>query len=114
MYEIFQKLLDEKGIKAYDISKATGISSSTLTDWKMGRTTPKQDKLKLIADYFGVSLDYLLTGKEPNMGKFSAQADLLIKIKSDKKLMGAIEKYFELSDRQKNHVIDLIDVLSEE
>lgn len=64
MYEIFQELLSRDGVKPYDVSKATGISTSTLTDWKMGRSTPKQGKLQKIADYFGVSVEYLITGKE--------------------------------------------------
>lgn len=64
MYEIFQKLLDKRGLKAFDVSKATGISSSTLTDWKKGRSVPKQDKMQKIAEFFGVSLEYLMTGSE--------------------------------------------------
>lgn len=64
MYEIFVKLLDERGVTAYKVSKATGIAGSTFTDWKNGRSTPKQDKLQKIADYFGVSIEYLMTGKE--------------------------------------------------
>lgn len=64
MYEIFVKLLDKYGVTAYKVSKATGIAGSTFTDWKNGRSTPKQDKLQKIADYFGVTVDYLMTGKE--------------------------------------------------
>lgn len=64
MYEIFARLLKERGVTATEVSKATGIRTSTLTDWKHGRTNPKADKLKLIADYFGVSLEYMMTGEE--------------------------------------------------
>ena len=64
MYEIFEKLLKEKNVKVADVTRATGIASSTFTDWKKGRYTPKQDKLQKIADYFGVSLDYLTKGEE--------------------------------------------------
>lgn len=64
MYEIFVKLLEKHGVTAYKVSKATGIAGSTFTDWKNGRSTPKQDKLQKIADYFGVTVDYLMTGKE--------------------------------------------------
>lgn len=67
MYEIFAKLLDESGKKAIDVSRATSIPSSTFTDWKKGRSTPKQDKLQKIADYFGVSIEYLMTGEEPTI-----------------------------------------------
>ena len=64
MYEIFVKLLEKYGVTAYKVSKATGIGGSTFTDWKNGRSVPKQDKLQKIADYFGVTIDYLMTGKE--------------------------------------------------
>ena len=64
MYEIFVKLLEKYGLTAYKVSKATGIAGSTFSDWKYGRSNPKQDKLQKIADYFGVSLEYLMTGKE--------------------------------------------------
>ena len=69
MYEIFQKLLDKRGLKAFDVSKATGISSSTLTDWKKGRSVPKQDKMQKIAEFLGVSLEYLMTGEEADGGE---------------------------------------------
>lgn len=69
MYEIFVKLLEKYGITAYKVSKATGIAGSTFSDWKSGRSTPKQDKLQKIADYFGVSVDYLMTGKEETKEK---------------------------------------------
>lgn len=64
MYEIFEKLLEEKGLTAYKVSKATGVSTATLTSWKQGKYTPKPEKLQKIADYLGVRLDYL-TGQSP-------------------------------------------------
>lgn len=64
MYDIFSKLLSLKGVKASDVSKATGIHPSTFSDWKSGKSSPKQDKLQKIADYFNVSLEYLMTGEE--------------------------------------------------
>lgn len=60
MYEIFEQLLRAAGITAYKVSKDTGISQTTLSDWKRGRSTPKTEKLQTLADYFDVSLDYLL------------------------------------------------------
>ncbi len=71
MYEIFSKLLQKYGVTPYKVSKETGVSQSTLSDWKRGISTPKPDKLQKIADYFGVSLTYLLTGnmEEPEKEK---------------------------------------------
>ena len=64
MYEIFEQLLQKYGVSAYKVSKATGVTQSTLSDWKRGRSTPKSENMKKLADYFGVSIDYLMTGKE--------------------------------------------------
>ncbi len=59
-YKIFENLLKMNKTTVYKVSKATGISASTFTDWKNGRSVPKLDKIKLIADHFGVSLDYMI------------------------------------------------------
>lgn len=64
MYDIFAKLIEERGITPYRVHKETGVAQSTLSDWKNGKGTPSVDKLKKIADFLGVSVDYLLTGKE--------------------------------------------------
>lgn len=60
MYEVFVQLLQEQNITAYKVAKETGISNATLSDWKNGRSVPKADKLQKIADYFGVSIDFLM------------------------------------------------------
>ena len=64
MYEIFEKLLNEHGVTAYRVAKETGVTTATLTSWKQGKYTPKPEKMQKIADYFGVSLTYLMTGKD--------------------------------------------------
>lgn len=60
VYERYQILLEDKSLTNYKVSKETGISQATLSDWKNGKSTPKNDKLQILADYFGVSLNYLL------------------------------------------------------
>ena len=59
-YHIFENLLKMHQTTVYRVAKATGISATTFTDWKNGRSAPKADKLKRIADHFGVSLAYML------------------------------------------------------
>ena len=87
MYEIFAKLLEERGVTAYKVSKATGIAGSTFSDWKSGRSTPKQDKLQKIADYFGVSVDFLITGKEETAVAQETHVDLKAEFNRIKKLL---------------------------
>ena len=62
MYEKFAELLDKNNKTAYQVSKDTGIAQSVLSDWKTGRSKPKVDKLKVLADYFDVSIEYFLEG----------------------------------------------------
>lgn len=65
MYSIFEQLLQRNNITTYKVSKDTGIAQSVFSSWKTGVSTPKTDKLQTIANYFGVSMEYLTTGKEP-------------------------------------------------
>lgn len=112
-YENFEKLCLEKNVTASKVSKATGISTATLSSWKKNVYTPKQDKLQLIADYFGVTLDYLINGKEKESEFSPEQADLWIAIRHDKELLNALEKYMKLSEENKKRVLERIDTLSE-
>lgn len=58
-YELFAKIIEARGITPYRISKDTGLTTVLFTDWKKGKSKPKYDKLKIIADYLGVSVEYL-------------------------------------------------------
>lgn len=64
MYEVFEQLLQKYGISAYKFCKETGISQSTISTWKNKKNLIGPDIGKKIADYFGISLDYLMTGIE--------------------------------------------------
>lgn len=64
MYEIFSKLLEQRNLRAADVCKGTGLPSSLFSEWKRGKSNPKADKLQKIADFFGVSIEYLMTGEK--------------------------------------------------
>lgn len=59
MYQIFAKLMEEKGVTHYQVAKGAGVAQSSLSDWKNGKSCPRNPTLKKIADYFGVSVSYL-------------------------------------------------------
>lgn len=97
IYERFDKLKESRGVTVYAVSKATGITTTTFTNWKKGKYVPKRDKMQLIADYFNVSVDYLMTGKEKeNAPKFSRDHIELIGM------------YSKLNETQKKAVFDLL------
>ena len=60
MYKYYEIARNEKGLKDYDVCKKTGISAGTISDWKNGKTVPKADKLKLIAELFEVHIEDLI------------------------------------------------------
>lgn len=57
-YEKYCKLRDSKNMRDANVAQATGIGKSTFSDWKSGRSEPKNDKLQKIADCLGVSINY--------------------------------------------------------
>lgn len=60
MYERFERLVKARGITAYRVAKDIGLATTVFSDWKSGKSKPKADKLKKIADYFGVTIEYFL------------------------------------------------------
>jgi len=64
MYEIIDALLEERGISGAQMSADLGMSRSFMTELRKGRAKSiKLETAQKIAEYFGVSLDYL-TGEE--------------------------------------------------
>lgn len=59
MYEIFAKLLAERGLKPADITRETGINSTVFSEWKKGKSKPNTEKLIKIANFLNVSVEYL-------------------------------------------------------
>lgn len=59
-YEKYQRFRNKLGITDYEVSKQTGISTATLSNWRNGNYEPKLDKRLAIARYFGVNLEQLI------------------------------------------------------
>lgn len=98
MYEFFEQLLQKNHTTAYKVSKETGISQTSLSNWKSGRSTPSAKNLQKIADFFGVSTTYLLTGEEP-IYETPTYNDEYFEI---------ISLYSQLTDIQKETVINML------
>ena len=66
LYNRLQELCEEKGVSGYRMCKDVGIQPSIMTDLKMGRRASMKVETALkVADYFGVTVGYLLgEGKE--------------------------------------------------
>lgn len=89
MYEKFQTLLLKNNVTPYKVAKETGVTQTALSNWKTGRSTPTIKTLKKIADYFGVTVDYLMsdTGK----GGLSVSSNIFPDENSDPQIAAGIE-----------------------
>lgn len=109
MYDIYEKLLKEKGVKTADVCRATGLKAPTFSDWKKGKSAPNVDKLILIAEYFGVSVAYLRTGKEFD-NKEVARIDIELS-KQEMEIKSYMLKFANLPDDKRKQIMSLIDML---
>ena len=57
-------LLKERNLQQKDLCDALHLKNKSFTEWKAGRSTSYMKKLPEIADYFGVSVSYLLGNEE--------------------------------------------------
>jgi len=57
-------LMKDNEVNGLKLTSDLGLSSSAVTEWKKGKMKPSADAIIKIANYFGVSIDYLLTGEE--------------------------------------------------
>ena len=64
MYERYVELRDRKGMTDAAVAQASGITPSTFSDWKSGRSKPKTEKLIKIAAVLEVPLETFFEEKE--------------------------------------------------
>lgn len=95
-YDQFKALCDQKGVRPYTLVRALGAKSGHVVEqWKKG-STPRQPMLGQIAEYFGVSIDYLLTGEDSPTAQAAGLSD------GDREL---ITLYQQLSPQQQDFLL---------
>ena len=102
IYDRIEMLLKSKNMKQSDLAKATGISTGLISQWKKRMQNPSTEKLAAIAEYFDVSVDYLLGNEQKNT---PADDDL----DEDIKQIEALLK--QLDSENLDKAIDYIDLL---
>ena len=110
MYEVYQRILDKKGLKNAYVARATGISNMTLSDWKRGKSVPKSDKMRKIAEYLNVSVDYLMTWNEVEFIVETAKNDVLLTTMS-RRIKEYALKLAEMPEEKRELVMQMIDNL---
>lgn len=86
MWEIFEKLCRDMGVRPGTVGRELGISTATLTGWKQGKYTPKMDKMMKIADFFNVPVSYLMTGELEEYYENDETAEIAQKIHDNREM----------------------------
>ena len=60
MYTKYARLRDERGVTDYRVATDLGISRTAFSEWKAGKYEPKLEKVALLAEYFGVPIEYFV------------------------------------------------------
>ena len=71
------QLLADRGLSAAKLCRELGFSSGLYSQWRKRSQKPSADKLKKIAAYFGVSVDYLMDTM-PGMERETGPDDIRI------------------------------------
>ena len=103
LYARIQSLCAEKGIRPGRLCDELSFSRSLMTDLKMGRKkTVNAETAQKIADYFGVSVAYLL-------GQTESRTDDILDVVD----MAFYGEYKELNDEEKETVRDMVRLMRE-
>lgn len=76
LIERIKTLANKQGISLPTLESELGFGNSTIVKWS--KSTPNADKLNKVAEYFGVSMDYLLKGTELNNMQDEAERELIM------------------------------------
>lgn len=98
-WERLSALIKERDISASGLAKQIGLSNSAAVKWKKG-AIPDSSTLQKIADYFNVSVDYLLGKEKEPSGKTGEFDELTMQFNN---LLG------KLSQEQKEALIPLLE-----
>ena len=62
--EQLQELMKEQGLNQVKLAERVGVKQNTISAWLLKKKEPSLTSLWLVADYFGVDVDYLIGRKD--------------------------------------------------
>lgn len=105
-YEKIKELCEKEGFSISSISQkipGLSISKASITGWKNG-SKPRPDKIKAIADYFGVTPEYLLGWSQDEYG--STTEPKKTKISPDEAIL--LQEYRKYPIDEKQNIIGVV------
>ncbi len=83
-------LREDRDLRQIDVAKATNIDQKTLSNYETGKTNPDSYSLIKLADFFGVSIDYLLGRVDRN---YYSEYDIINEINEIQNRLNSIKTY---------------------
>ena len=111
-WERLVQLCNEKNTKPNPVAASLKISSGAVTKWKNG-TVPNAETVSKLADYFGVSVDYLL-GKTDDRGQEEKKPSFIsdetwAKMKNDPSALKLLEVILNMSREQRSKLEEFLE-----
>lgn len=104
---IFQRL-KELGISQKEFAEATGITPSTISDWKRKKTNPASDKLMVICKALQLTPNELLSDTSDSQGKWNVDY-MLVDEKSEDYIL--LEQYHSLDAAKRARLFGYLQAL---
>ena len=102
--------MEKRGMSQIEFAHKTGISQSTISDWRRKGTNPSADKIMMICDVLNISPYELLTGVESKVQNKTATTDYFVIDKGTQEYQ-LIENYRVLDVDEKNRLVGYIEAL---
>lgn len=91
-----RELREDKDLRQIDVANATGIDQKTLSNYETGKTNPDSHAIIRLAEFFGVTTDYLLGVSVSNI---MSETDLNEKLGNIQKELDEIKKFLNSQKR---------------
>jgi transcriptional regulator with XRE-family HTH domain len=105
-YDVFSGLCEQRGIKPSKAAKECGINKSNVSNWKNNGYVPRGEALNKIANFFNVSVDYLL-GNEQKEKASSLNEKKPEDITFDDFSYALLDESKELTEENKNKLLEM-------
>lgn len=105
-------LRDSNNITMKTLSEATKISKGNLSSYENNKFKPSADAIILISEYFGVTTDWLLTGKDPkqqNSSNVESNVEHILGKLSDEEIH-FIELLRQVDEKERNKIEGMLDL----
>ena len=99
-----QKLRKDKGLMQLELAKIINVHQTAISQWETGKTNPDMATLRLLAEYFDVTTDYLL-GRSDDSSPMGTKKDSSNELSKDAIMFGLLDGDIEtISDEIYNEV----------